>query len=81
LFLNGYPHIEAVGLANTRWKPDAGLRKCDLTDFEELEYYPSLRFRKVFIEEKPAFFVHAAAERRPDVAEKNQEGTTAINLE
>lgn len=37
LFLNGYPHIEAVGLANTRWKPDAGLRKCDLTDFEELE--------------------------------------------
>jgi len=72
MFINGYPHLTVVGLTKNRYKPDSGLRVCDLTDFEALE--------KLFLEEKPNVFIHAAAERRPDIAEKNQAYTTEINL-
>ncbi|CAG8455319.1 13895_t:CDS:10 [Ambispora leptoticha] len=62
---------DVIGLAKTRAKGD--LRQLDLTDTETAE---------IFINEiKPNVIVHCAAERRPDVAEKNRDATLHLNVE
>ncbi|KAG6888103.1 hypothetical protein C0995_010668 [Termitomyces sp. Mi166 len=58
-------HHEVLGLSHTR--PGEGLVQLDLTNQEEVE--------KVFTDFKPNWVIHCAAERRPDVAEKDPEGT------
>ncbi|KDQ58675.1 hypothetical protein JAAARDRAFT_206541 [Jaapia argillacea MUCL 33604] len=59
-----------LGLANSR--PTGDLKKFDLCDKPEVE--------KVFKEFKPDWVIHCAAERRPDVAEKNPEGAVQLNV-
>ncbi|KAI9278765.1 hypothetical protein BDA99DRAFT_493100 [Phascolomyces articulosus] len=63
---------EVVGTALSR-ADKAGLVKLDLTDSQAVE---------TFIKnQKPDVVVHCAAERRPDVAEKDHEGTLKLNVE
>ncbi|TFK38122.1 hypothetical protein BDQ12DRAFT_684002 [Crucibulum laeve] len=50
-----------------------GLVQLDLTNNEEVE--------RVFKEFKPDWVIHCAAERRPDVAEKDPEGTRKLNAD
>ncbi|EIN08271.1 NAD dependent epimerase/dehydratase [Punctularia strigosozonata HHB-11173 SS5] len=64
------PKTEVLGLAFTNAKP--GLQKLDLQDREEVE--------RVFTEFKPDWVIHCAAERRPDVAQKNPDGTRNLNV-
>ncbi|KAH9852250.1 NAD-P-binding protein [Lenzites betulinus] len=59
-----------LGLAHSRTKE--GLKKLDLTDNATTE--------AVFAEFKPHWVIHCAAERRPDVAEKDPEATRVINV-
>ncbi|KAJ3769298.1 hypothetical protein FB446DRAFT_766288 [Lentinula raphanica] len=61
---------QVLALSNTR--TGDGLVPLDLTNAEEVE--------KVFTEFKPNWVIHCAAERRPDVAEKNPEGTEKLNV-
>lgn len=59
-----------LGLAYSR--VGKGLRKVDLCRRDEVE--------AILSEFDPAVVVHAAAERRPDVVEKNTEATRALNV-
>ena len=61
---------EVLGLSWSRSAP--GLRRCDLTDAAALN--------SVLEEFRPDFIIHAAAERRPDVCEKNPVASAALNL-
>ncbi|KAH9933734.1 NAD(P)-binding protein [Fomitopsis serialis] len=61
---------EVLGLANSR--PTGELKKLDLLDSAEVE--------RVFMGFKPDWVIHCAAERRPDVAEKNPEGAQQLNV-
>ncbi|KZT71892.1 NAD(P)-binding protein [Daedalea quercina L-15889] len=61
---------DVLGLANSR--PAGELKKLDLLDSAEVE--------SVFMEFKPNWVVHCAAERRPDVAEKDPEGAQQLNV-
>ncbi|KAF9807156.1 hypothetical protein IEO21_08356 [Rhodonia placenta] len=58
-----------LGLAHSR--PTDELRQLDLLDSAEVE--------RVFSEFKPDWVIHCAAERRPDVAEKDPEGARRLN--
>ncbi|KAI9006651.1 hypothetical protein CLU79DRAFT_880062 [Phycomyces nitens] len=60
-----------VGTAYTRAKN--GLVKLDLVNQGELESFID--------EQKPDAIVHCAAERRPDVAQNDQEGTRNLNIQ
>lgn len=60
-----------IGLANSR--AGEGLVQLDLTDKDVVS--------KFFQEHKPDWVVHCAAERRPDVAEKDPHGTQRLNAE
>ncbi|CAB4423959.1 unnamed protein product [Rhizophagus irregularis] len=63
-------NYEVIGLAKTRVKND--LKQLDLTDKSAVES---------FIEEiKPDVIIHSAAERKPDVVEKNQELAYELNV-
>ncbi|KAF9482331.1 NAD(P)-binding protein [Pholiota conissans] len=63
--------VEVIGLANSR--AGAGLRKLNLTNKEDVE---------VFLTElKPNWVIHCAAERRPDVAEKDPAAAQRLNAE
>ncbi|XP_013390060.1 methionine adenosyltransferase 2 subunit beta-like [Lingula anatina] len=64
------PTWEALGLAFSRAK--GKLCKVDLTDPQALE--------KVVDEFKPSFIIHSAAERRPDMVEKQEEQTKNLNV-
>ncbi|KAL0077766.1 hypothetical protein F4703DRAFT_1933649 [Phycomyces blakesleeanus] len=64
-------NIDVVGTAYSRAKN--GLVKLDLANESELEAF--------IAEQKPNAIVHCAAERRPDVAEKDQEGTRNLNIQ
>ncbi|KAM5537638.1 hypothetical protein V8D89_008716 [Ganoderma adspersum] len=59
-----------LGLANSRSTDE--LTKLDLLDAEATE--------RVFREFKPDWVIHCAAERRPDVAEKDPEAARKINV-
>lgn len=61
---------EVLGLAYSRAK--GGLRRVDLSDGAQVE--------GVLEEFKPAVVVHSAAERRPDVVEKQRDKTVALNV-
>ncbi|EKM54409.1 uncharacterized protein PHACADRAFT_258235, partial [Phanerochaete carnosa HHB-10118-sp] len=65
------PKNEVLGLAHSR--PRDGLKVLDLLEGEQVE--------KVFAEFKPDWVIHCAAERRPDVAEKNPEGAQKLNAD
>ncbi|KAI0792470.1 NAD(P)-binding protein [Abortiporus biennis] len=58
-----------LGLAHSR--PSNELKKLDLLDEATVEH--------VFAEFKPDWVIHCAAGRRPDVAEKDPEGTKKLN--
>jgi len=62
-------HFEVLGLAHSR--SGDGLIKVDVTDKGEVT--------RIFTEFKPNWVIHCAAERRPDVAEKDPEGTRVLN--
>ncbi|KIY70702.1 NAD dependent epimerase/dehydratase [Cylindrobasidium torrendii FP15055 ss-10] len=62
--------FDVLGLSFTQTGP--GLRPLNLLDQTETE--------KVFTEFKPDWVIHCAAERRPDVAEKNPDGTRELNV-
>ncbi|KAH7873716.1 uncharacterized protein C8R40DRAFT_1111459 [Lentinula edodes] len=63
------PH-QVLALSNTR--TGDGLVPLDLTNTKEVE--------KVFTEFKPNWVIHCAAERRPDVAEKDPQGAQKLNV-
>ncbi|KAI1794474.1 NAD(P)-binding protein [Ganoderma leucocontextum] len=62
--------ITTLGFANSR--PTDELKQLDLVDAEATEH--------IFTEFKPNWVIHCAAERRPDVAEKDPEATRKINV-
>ncbi|KAJ6595862.1 hypothetical protein DFH09DRAFT_1135811 [Mycena vulgaris] len=62
---------EVLSLAHSR--SGDGLRNLDLQDEAEVE--------KVFRDFAPNWVIHCAAERRPDVAEKDPEGTRRLNAD
>jgi len=62
-------HHKVLGLSHTR--SGDGLVQLDLTKGDEVE--------KLFKDFKPNWVIHCAAERRPDVAEKDPEGTRLLN--
>ncbi|KAI9489002.1 RmlD-like substrate binding domain-containing protein [Zychaea mexicana] len=72
-FLETYIHVyTVVGTALSR-ADKTGLVKLDLTDSQAVE---------TFIQDhNPDVVVHCAAERRPDVAEKDHEGTLKLNVQ
>ncbi|KZT23720.1 NAD(P)-binding protein [Neolentinus lepideus HHB14362 ss-1] len=61
---------EVLGLANSRATGE--LKKVNITNKGETE--------AVFKEFQPNWVIHCAAERRPDVAEKNPEGARVLNV-
>ena len=61
---------EVLGIAHTR--ATETLKNVDLLDFDET--------REVVKEFKPHVLIHAAAERRPDVVEYNEEMCTKMNV-
>ncbi|KAF8155823.1 hypothetical protein B0H34DRAFT_510933 [Crassisporium funariophilum] len=63
--------INVIGLANSR--AGADLVKLDLTNKEETDAF--------FTSFKPDWVIHCAAERRPDVAEKDPVGAQRLNGE
>ncbi|EIM81101.1 NAD-P-binding protein [Stereum hirsutum FP-91666 SS1] len=69
-FTNAPASNEVLGLAYTR--PKGSLKVIDLLDSEKLE--------ELVKEFKPDWIVHCAAERKPDVAEKDPEGTKKLNI-
>ncbi|KAI0747339.1 NAD(P)-binding protein [Irpex lacteus] len=64
------PDNEVLGLAHSRSTEE--LKKLDLLDTAEVE--------RVFADFKPDWVIHSAAERRPDVAEKNPEAAQKLNV-
>ncbi|KAJ3716817.1 hypothetical protein DFJ43DRAFT_1134532 [Lentinula guzmanii] len=64
------PH-PVLALSNTR--TGDGLVPLDLANTQEVD--------KVLTEFKPNWVIHCAAERRPDVAEKNPEGVQKLNVD
>jgi S-adenosylmethionine synthetase len=65
------PEWETLGLAFTR--VGENLRKVDLTNADQVT--------AVVREFKPTVILHAAAERRPDIVEQQQEQTKQINVD
>jgi S-adenosylmethionine synthetase len=63
--------INVVGLCHSRVGPN--LEKLDLTSREEVREY--------FTKSKPQWVIHCAAERRPDVAEKDPAAAQKLNGE
>ncbi|KAI7871721.1 RmlD-like substrate binding domain-containing protein [Spinellus fusiger] len=70
VIVTGASGLLVVGTALTR--AGDGLVKLDLTNKEELESFVA--------EHKPQAIVHCAAERRPDVAENDKQGTRELNV-
>ncbi|XP_033742428.1 methionine adenosyltransferase 2 subunit beta-like [Pecten maximus] len=62
---------EVLGLAFSR--ASGNLRKVDITSSEELT--------KVFDDFKPQIVIHCAAERKPDVVEKQPDATRQLNID
>ena len=61
---------EALGLAYSRTK--GNLKKLDLRNKDEVA--------RVVEEFRPTIVIHSAAERRPDIVEKNEEETKMLNV-
>jgi len=64
------PGWDTLGLAFSR--AGGSLRKCDLTDSGQVS--------QIVREFKPTVILHSAAERRPDVVEKEEEKTKNLNV-
>ncbi|KAM0754366.1 NAD(P)-binding protein [Meredithblackwellia eburnea MCA 4105] len=64
--------IEVIGTSYTRHIEGRDLKKCDLNDASEVE--------NLLKEVGPEVVIHCAAERRPDVAEKNPEAVQKLNV-
>ncbi|KAF4618725.1 hypothetical protein D9613_010169 [Agrocybe pediades] len=64
-------NIDVIGLAHSR--SDGNLVRLDLTNKEEVE--------KFFNDRKPDWVIHCAAERRPDVAERDPEAAQTLNAD
>jgi len=62
-----------IGLANSRPGGERNHRKLNLLDSDTVS--------TVFREIKPNWVIHCAAERKPDVAEKDPEGTRKLNVD
>jgi len=62
-----------IGLANSRSGGERNHRKLDLLDFDAVSTF--------FRETKPDWVIHCAAERKPDIAEKDPEGTKKLNVD
>src|SRR6516162_6126468 len=71
VLLNAFPGHQVIGTALTRARGE--LHRLDLSDFTAT--------RSFVTKEMPATIIHAAAERRPDVSEKNPEGTKKLNVD
>lgn len=71
-FNTRYGSDDVLGLAFSRPIEGTNMKKLDLMDVGATE--------KVFSEFKPDWVIHCAAERRPDVAEKDPEGTQKLNV-
>ncbi|ETW79132.1 hypothetical protein HETIRDRAFT_445859 [Heterobasidion irregulare TC 32-1] len=69
-FTNALEEHDVFGLANTR--AGGKLRSLDLLDHSKVEDF----VRDV----RPHWIIHCAAERKPDVAEKDPEGTRKLNV-
>ncbi|KAF9061546.1 NAD-P-binding protein [Rhodocollybia butyracea] len=69
-FLNNNHNNQVLALSHTRTGEQ--WQRLDLTDTQQVE--------RVFTEFKPNWVIHCAAERRPDVAEKDPEGTQKLNV-
>ena len=67
---SGSDQWEVLGLAHSR--ASGALRKVNLLDFDEA--------KRVVEEFRPDVLIHSAAERRPDVAENDQETSTKMNV-
>ncbi|KAJ7064986.1 hypothetical protein C8F01DRAFT_1129015 [Mycena amicta] len=65
------PHTDILALSYTR--SGDGLKQLDLLEQSKVE--------AVFSDFKPNWVIHCAAERRPDVAEKDPEGARKLNAE
>ncbi|PPQ73920.1 hypothetical protein CVT26_006546 [Gymnopilus dilepis] len=63
--------FDVIGLAHSR--VGDGLQKLDLTNSDAVDEF----FKKA----KPDWVIHCAAERRPDVAEKDPSGTQRLNAD
>ncbi|KAF8260819.1 NAD-P-binding protein [Lactarius quietus] len=66
-------HYEVIGLAHSRPGGDRNLHKLNLLDTDAVSTF--------FRDAKPNWVIHCAAERSPDVAEKDPEGTRKLNLD
>lgn len=66
-----YPQLELFPWAFSR--SSQGLHKVDLCDQKSL--------KKALDEQHPELILHTAAERRPDVSEKDPQGTQQLNVE
>ena len=62
--------IEEIGLCYSR--QGQNLKKCDLKDESSI--------KSIIESEKPQVVIHCAAERRPDVAEKDEKGAEQLNI-
>ncbi|KAH9171349.1 NAD-P-binding protein [Lactarius sanguifluus] len=68
------PHDQAViGLAHSRPGGERNLHKLNLLDSAAVSTF--------FRDAKPNWVIHCAAERKPDVAEKDPEGTRRLNVD
>ncbi|KZP33704.1 NAD(P)-binding protein [Athelia psychrophila] len=72
-FIEQYGSKDVLGLAFSRAAEGGHTKKLDLMDAEATE--------TVFTQFKPDWVIHCAAERRPDVAEKDPEGTQKLNVD
>ncbi|PPQ86623.1 hypothetical protein CVT25_006807, partial [Psilocybe cyanescens] len=63
--------FDAIGLANSR--VGAGLEKLDLTNREDVDTF--------FHKTRPNWVIHCAAERRPDIAERDPAAAQRLNAE
>ncbi|KAJ7512754.1 hypothetical protein B0H11DRAFT_1947245 [Mycena galericulata] len=70
-FITERPDAEVLSLAHSR--SGDGLQKINLLHEEEVE--------RLFREFAPNWVIHCAAERRPDVAEKDPEGARKLNAD
>ncbi|KAN0131652.1 hypothetical protein V8E53_010494 [Lactarius tabidus] len=62
-----------IGLANSRPGGNRNLHKLDLLDTDAVSTF--------FRDAKPNWVIHCAAERRPDIAEKDPVGTRKLNVD
>jgi len=71
--MKAFEGTEVQGLALTRVDASKNIVKCDLRNPEEL--------KAKILEYKPDIIIHSAAERRPDVCDKEKDSTSYLNID